>query len=197
MASESSFDAVSKPNMAELENAINQTLKELATRFDFRGVPFKVDLDQKAKELKLESDSEGRAGHMPVEPIEVRRHDDVRFELRQSGTEDPIQKIKEKRDFFDRFQKAHDALGHQVPQPTVGDFLEGEALEGQSEVHARTLIKAFKTMMLENAPVSALPEELEALSALEGVRKFPLRVKCATLAWNTIAQGLDAAPQEH
>lgn len=62
MASESSFDAVSKPNMAELENAINQTLKELATRFDFRGVPFKVDLDQKAKELKLESDSEGRLG---------------------------------------------------------------------------------------------------------------------------------------
>ena len=62
MASESSFDAVSKPNMAELENAINQTLKELATRFDFRGVPFKVDLDQKAKELKLESDSEGRIG---------------------------------------------------------------------------------------------------------------------------------------
>jgi uncharacterized protein YajQ (UPF0234 family) len=60
MASESSFDAVSKPDMQELDNAINQTLKELATRFDFRGVPFKVELDQKAKELKLESDSEGR-----------------------------------------------------------------------------------------------------------------------------------------
>jgi uncharacterized protein YajQ (UPF0234 family) len=60
MASESSFDAVSKPNMAELENAINQTLKELATRFDFRGVPFKLELDAKAKELKMESDSTGR-----------------------------------------------------------------------------------------------------------------------------------------
>jgi uncharacterized protein YajQ (UPF0234 family) len=59
MASESSFDAVSKPDMQELDNAINQTLKELATRFDFRGVPYKVELDQKAKELKLESDSEG------------------------------------------------------------------------------------------------------------------------------------------
>jgi uncharacterized protein YajQ (UPF0234 family) len=60
MASESSFDAVSKPNMAELENALNQTLKELATRFDFRGVPFKLELDAKAKELKMESDSKGR-----------------------------------------------------------------------------------------------------------------------------------------
>ncbi len=64
MAAESSFDAVSKPNMAELENAINQTLKELATRFDFRGVPFKLELDGKAKELKLESDSEGRLQSM-------------------------------------------------------------------------------------------------------------------------------------
>ena len=62
MAADSSFDVVSKPNMQELDNAINQTLKELATRFDFRGVPFKVELDQKAKELKLESDSEGRLG---------------------------------------------------------------------------------------------------------------------------------------
>jgi hypothetical protein len=60
MPAESSFDVVSKPNMQELDNAINQTLKELATRFDFRGVPFKVELDSKAKELKLESDSEGR-----------------------------------------------------------------------------------------------------------------------------------------
>lgn len=60
MASESSFDVVSKPNFQELDNAVNQTLKELATRFDFRGAAFKVELDIKAKELKLESDSEGR-----------------------------------------------------------------------------------------------------------------------------------------
>jgi uncharacterized protein YajQ (UPF0234 family) len=60
MAADASFDAVSKPDMQELDNAINQTVKELATRFDFRGVPYKVELDQKAKEIKLESDSEGR-----------------------------------------------------------------------------------------------------------------------------------------
>jgi cyclic-di-GMP-binding protein len=60
MPSENSFDAVSKPNFQELDNAVNQTLKELATRFDFRGASFKVEIDSKAKELKLESDSEGR-----------------------------------------------------------------------------------------------------------------------------------------
>lgn len=60
MPAESSFDAVSKPDLQELDNAVNQTLKELATRFDFRGVKATVDLDKAKKELRLESDSEGR-----------------------------------------------------------------------------------------------------------------------------------------
>jgi nitrogen fixation NifU-like protein len=35
--------------------------------------------------------------------------------------------------------------------------------------------------------------KLGDLEALRGVVKFPVRIKCATLAWNTLAQGLDAA----
>jgi nitrogen fixation NifU-like protein len=31
------------------------------------------------------------------------------------------------------------------------------------------------------------------LEALQGVVKYPVRIKCATLAWNTLAQGLDEA----
>ncbi len=38
MASESSFDIVSKIDHQEVDNAINQTAKEISTRFDFRGV---------------------------------------------------------------------------------------------------------------------------------------------------------------
>ncbi|HEY2288581.1 MAG TPA: YajQ family cyclic di-GMP-binding protein [Streptosporangiaceae bacterium] len=38
MASESSFDIVSKLNRQEVDNALNQTVKEIGTRFDFRGV---------------------------------------------------------------------------------------------------------------------------------------------------------------
>ena len=34
------------------------------------------------------------------------------------------------------------------------------------------------------------PEELGDLEALQGVAKFPVRVKCATLAWHTLADGL-------
>lgn len=47
MASESSFDIVSKMDMQELTNAINQTEREIASRFDFK--------DSKS-ELKLEKD---------------------------------------------------------------------------------------------------------------------------------------------
>ncbi len=83
--------------------------------------------------------------------------------------------------------------GHGCVISQASAAMMGEALEGKSIDEVRGLVKAFKTMMLENAPVSELPEALEALSALEGVRKFPLRVKCATLAWNTVSQGLDAA----
>jgi nitrogen fixation NifU-like protein len=83
--------------------------------------------------------------------------------------------------------------GHGCVISQASAAMMGEALEGQTETRAKELVKAFKTMMLENAPVSSLPEELEPLSALEGVRKFPLRVKCATLAWNTIAQGLESS----
>ena len=35
--------------------------------------------------------------------------------------------------------------------------------------------------------------KLGDLEALQGVVKFPVRIKCATLAWNTLAQGLDEA----
>ena len=43
-------------------------------------------------------------------------------------------------------------------------------------------------------PVLPDPEvKLGDLEALQGVVKFPVRIKCATLSWNTLAQGLDEA----
>jgi hypothetical protein len=35
------------------------------------------------------------------------------------------------------------------------------------------------------------PSSLGELAALQGVVKFPVRIKCATLSWNTLAQALD------
>jgi nitrogen fixation NifU-like protein len=77
------------------------------------------------------------------------------------------------------------------------------AVKGKSVAEARQLIRAFKALMsihesqLEGAAADAAEaEELEGvrlgdLEALQGVVKFPVRIKCATLGWNTLQQGLD------
>jgi nitrogen fixation NifU-like protein len=39
-------------------------------------------------------------------------------------------------------------------------------------------------------------ENLGELAALQGVVKFPVRIKCATLSWNALAQGLDEVAAE-
>lgn len=81
--------------------------------------------------------------------------------------------------------------GHGCVISQASAAMMAEALEGSDIPKARGLLASFKKMMLENAPVAALPPELETVAALEGVRRFPLRVKCATLGWNAMAQGLE------
>ncbi len=51
-----SFDVVSRVNFGELDNAINNTNKMVAQRFDFRGATAEIHLDQKEKKLKLVAD---------------------------------------------------------------------------------------------------------------------------------------------
>ncbi|WP_028550494.1 YajQ family cyclic di-GMP-binding protein [Paenibacillus sp. UNC451MF] len=56
MSSESSFDIVSKMDMQELNNAINQAEKEIANRFDFKNSKSKISLEK--EELVVLSDDE-------------------------------------------------------------------------------------------------------------------------------------------
>ena len=60
MAAESSFDVVSKVDMQEVKNAVDQARREIETRFDFKGSSSEIDLDEKAGKLTLASDSEAR-----------------------------------------------------------------------------------------------------------------------------------------
>ena len=53
-----SFDIVSEVNSMEIENAVNQAKKELATRFDFKGVKAEIVLEK--NEIKLSADDEFR-----------------------------------------------------------------------------------------------------------------------------------------
>ena len=62
MAAESSFDIVSKINHQEVDNALNQTAKEVGTRFDFRGVGASITWSgDKALEIKANSEERANA----------------------------------------------------------------------------------------------------------------------------------------
>ncbi len=55
-----SFDVVSKLNLAELDNAVNQARKEISTRYDFQGTSTEIQLADDKSSLLLKSSSEGR-----------------------------------------------------------------------------------------------------------------------------------------
>ena len=77
------------------------------------------------------------------------------------------------------------------------------AIKGKTIAEVRSLTRAFKAMMsihestleggdaAEDAPDPNV--KLGDLEALRGVARVPVRIKCATLSWNTLAQTLDDA----
>lgn len=66
-----------------------------------------------------------------------------------------------------------------------------EALKGLTVDEARTRFAQFQAMI--TAPLEAPVPELGKLAVLAGVREFPTRVKCASLAWHTARAVLDGA----
>ncbi len=65
-----------------------------------------------------------------------------------------------------------------------------EAVLGQTLDEVKHLISSFTDVMRGSNDFD--PDELGDLEALTGVRKFPVRVKCATLAWHTLDEALAA-----
>ncbi|HWV39047.1 MAG TPA: YajQ family cyclic di-GMP-binding protein [Vulgatibacter sp.] len=55
-----SFDIVSKVDLQEIDNAVNQARKELQGRWDFKGVPVEIALTEDKKSLVLKTDGEER-----------------------------------------------------------------------------------------------------------------------------------------
>ncbi|MCS6885703.1 MAG: YajQ family cyclic di-GMP-binding protein [Acidobacteriota bacterium] len=58
MAQQNSFDIVSKIDLSEVANAINQAMKEVKTRFDFKGSKSDIIFDQKEATITLISDDD-------------------------------------------------------------------------------------------------------------------------------------------
>ena len=62
-----SFDTVVDPNLVEVRNAVDQTAKEIGTRFDFKGSSAKVELAEKSakeREITLYADSDFQIGQV-------------------------------------------------------------------------------------------------------------------------------------
>ena len=78
-----SFDTVLEPDLVELRNAVEQTRKEIGTRFDFKGSDARVELAEKGKErtLVLHADSDFQLGQVRDILLAklTKRNVDVRF----------------------------------------------------------------------------------------------------------------------
>jgi nitrogen fixation NifU-like protein len=74
---------------------------------------------------------------------------------------------------------------------TASASLMTEALKGRSIQEARSLFHGFHELVTKGAE----GEDLGKLAVFTGVREYPMRVKCATLAWHTLMAALDAKDQ--
>jgi len=137
-----------------------------------------VSLDDLYREVILDHYSHPR-NKGAVEPADITREgtnplcgDEIRVSLRvRDGVVEDV-----------RF----DGKGCSISQASAS--MMTEQLKGQRVEDAARLIAAFKSMMRGDA---LPPDGLGDLEALQGVRKFPVRVKCATLPWVTLEMALE------
>ena len=65
------------------------------------------------------------------------------------------------------------------------------ALKGKKEGEALVLFGHVHTLLTDGPSGAAKPEDVGKLAVLSGVWEFPMRVKCATLAWHTLRSALE------
>ncbi len=119
-----SFDVLLEPNLVELRNAVEQTRKEIGTRFDFKGTSANVELNEKtgARELMLYADSDFQIGQVKDVLLAklAKRGVDVRF--------------------FDDSGKVEKIGGDKVRQPMAVK----EGIDGTLGKKIQTLVKQSK-----------------------------------------------------
>ena len=84
-----SFDIVCEVDLQEVDNAVNQVAKEMATRFDFRGGKSSIDFDRNGKVIKINADDEMklRSIHQMLETRLAKRDIDLRVLQYQDAQE--------------------------------------------------------------------------------------------------------------
>jgi uncharacterized protein YajQ (UPF0234 family) len=103
MPDEFSFDVVSKVELQEVENGVNQANKEISTRFDFKGSVSRIEFDKKAPSVTLFSDDEGKLksvidvlqNKFVKRSVSLRSLDYQKVEPAEKGTVRQLVKIKQ------------------------------------------------------------------------------------------------------
>jgi nitrogen fixation NifU-like protein len=75
---------------------------------------------------------------------------------------------------------------------TASASLMTESVKGKSRAEAMQMMERFHDLLTTEKPASA---NLGKLAVFSGVREFPARVKCATLAWHTLKSALSGAAE--
>lgn len=90
---------------------------------------------------------------------------------------------------------AIDGQGCSISQSSAS--MMTEAIKGKSRAEIDELVTKFRTMMsIDDDHEPGLDPDrpgavLGDIEALQGVRQYPVRIKCASLAWNTLMEALD------
>ncbi len=74
---------------------------------------------------------------------------------------------------------------------TASASMMTESLKGKSQAEAETIFKRFHDLVTGNSPAEAEFAAMGKLAVFSGVREYPMRVKCATLAWHTMRAALE------
>lgn len=84
-------------------------------------------------------------------------------------------------------------VGHGCAISTASASLMTEAIKGRPVAEVEALFADFHALLTAPRDDAAPPRDFGKLAVLTGVREFPARVKCATLAWHTLHDALTGA----
>jgi hypothetical protein len=138
MAKKSSFDVSTGVDLQEVDNAVNQARKEVATRYDFKGTDCTIEFDRNAGALQLEADDEYRLGAL----LQI-----VREKLSRRGV--PVKNLDQ----------------GTVEIGTLGRARQGIGLkQGIDQETAKKMVKAVKDHGFKKVQVQIQGEELRVTS---------------------------------
>lgn len=76
---------------------------------------------------------------------------------------------------------------------TASASIMTESLKGRTKAEVEALFERFHDLVTGKPPKAGVAAELGKLAVFSGVSEFPVRVKCATLAWHTLRSALNGS----